>query len=499
MKILQKEEELFTLKNLDMGLEDLKNYIKSCSKSSVEAHKVEKKIFSEILKLGYKAFGWYLCSQGDGDIGAEVKVEKKKLKRSKEKHTKIHRSVFGRYEIKRYVYAKREKQKIELMPLDARLNLPEREYSYMLCDISQMLTTEIPFGQVQKMLEKILGTKISVDTLERTNRDMSETVSEYRKNQAAPKKEEEGKILVQTADCKGVPIRHERDKARIYDHEMKMGPKPDRKKMAVIGGVYSVDPFKRTPQEVIQALFNKFDKHEKKRVRPKPKNKRIFPCLTQENENEEKATDIVFTWMSKEAKARRFGTRKQHLLIMDGQISLWNAGNKYFPSSCIEILDLLHVTSKLWDATSVFGYTKQSEKIDFLYKRVWLILQGKVSSVITGFRRMATLRKLPKKQHEKIEKICSYFSKNHHRMQYDVYLSKGFPIATGIIEGACLHYIKDRMERTGARWIIPGAQAMLETRATYLNGYWDQFQSYWIQQKTKKLYPYRHTLISQTA
>ena len=75
-------------------------------------------------------------------------------------------------------------------------------------------------------------------------------------------------------------------------------------------------------------------------------------------------------------------------------------------------------------------------------------------------------------------------------MQYDYYLAKGFPIATGVVEGACLHYIKDRMERTGARWTIPGAQAMLEMRATYLNNDWDIFQSYRILKERQKLYPY---------
>jgi len=487
--IIQEAEDFFTLKNLDTKLKEIKDYVKSCAKESVEAHKVEKEIFTRILKLGYEALGWYLDSQGNGDVGATIEIDEKRLKRSEERHDRVYQTIFGVYKISRYVYAVREKQKTEVMPLDAKLNLPENDYSYVLQDISQMLAVEIPFGQVKKMLDKILSINTSVDTLERINRKMSKSVPDYRENQSAPKKENEGKILV--------VVRHNRDKARIYDHRSKRGPKPDRKKMATVGTVYSVEPFKRTPVEVADALFcQPSDKHNK-RSRPSPLNKRVFPCLTSDYQKENKATDIVFNWMANQVKDRRFGTRKQHILIMDGQPSLWKAGENYLPHSRIEILDLLHVTPKLWEAASIFCPRIQNEKIKFLYHRVLLILQGKVSSVIRGFRRMTSLRNLSSDKQKQVEKICSYLYKNRYRMQYDDYLAKGFPIATGVVEGACLHYIKDRMERTGARWTISGAQAMLEMRATYLNNDWDIFQSYRILKERQKLYPYHDILVDQ--
>ncbi len=60
-------------------------------------------------------------------------------------------------------------------------------------------------------------------------------------------------------------------------------------------------------------------------------------------------------------------------------------------------------------------------------------------------------------------------------MHYDKYLEKGYPIASGVIEGACRHFVKDRMERAGMRWTIKGAQAMLDVRSVYLNEHWDEF------------------------
>jgi hypothetical protein len=85
----------------------------------------------------------------------------------------------------------------------------------------------------------------------------------------------------------------------------------------------------------------------------------------------------------------------------------------------------------------------------------------------------------------------SYLQNNAHRMRYDEYLAAGYPIASGVIEGACRQVVKDRMERSGMRWTIESAQAMLDVRSTYVNGDWDAFMAYRIEQETQRLYPYR--------
>jgi hypothetical protein len=112
-------------------------------------------------------------------------------------------------------------------------------------------------------------------------------------------------------------------------------------------------------------------------------------------------------------------------------------------------------------------------------------------AVVAGLRQMGTKRKLRGKKRDKLAKICAYLDHNAHRMRYDVYLAAGSPIASGVIEGACRHCIKDRMERSGMRWTIEGAQAMLDMRSAYLNGAWDDFMRYRIAQETQRLYPYR--------
>jgi hypothetical protein len=119
------------------------------------------------------------------------------------------------------------------------------------------------------------------------------------------------------------------------------------------------------------------------------------------------------------------------------------------------------------------------------------ILRGEVRSVIAGLRQMGTKRKLRGKKREKLAKLCGYLQNNAHRMRYDAYLAAGYPIASGVIEGACRHVVKDRMERSGMRWTIENAQAMLDVRSTYVNGDWGVFMAYRIEQETQRLYPHR--------
>ena len=116
------------------------------------------------------------------------------------------------------------------------------------------------------------------------------------------------------------------------------------------------------------------------------------------------------------------------------------------------------------------------------------------AAVIRGMRRMATIRKLPEKKRDKLEEICNYYCNNQHRMRYDEYLRAGYPIASGVIEGACRHVVKDRMERAGMSWIVQGAQAMLELRCIQIAGDWDEFTSFRIEKHTQRLYPYREAL-----
>jgi len=181
--------------------------------------------------------------------------------------------------------------------------------------------------------------------------------------------------------------------------------------------------------------------------------------------------------------------------LMDGQRSLWTSCATHLPrEDVVEVLDFLHATSYLWDAAYLFHAEGSSEASAFVRDRTLRLLRGEVGYVIGGLRQMATKRGLSAAKQKQLTRICNYFDRNRGRMRYHEYLAAGYPIASGVIEGACRHLVKDRMERAGMRWTIDGAQAMLDLRSTYINDQWSAFQAHRIHAETQRLYPQRQLL-----
>ena len=165
---------------------------------------------------------------------------------------------------------------------------------------------------------------------------------------------------------------------------------------------------------------------------------------------ESNGTIEAFIWADEQIAARRRLGQKL-LRLMDGQASLWDAADNYLNVSkedIIDILDILHTSSYVWKAAKVF-YSHWEHREAFARDRLLRILQGDVRGVIGGLRQMATKRGLKGDRLKQITTVCGYFEKHAQRMRYDEYLAAGYPIASGVIEGACRHLVKDRMERSG--------------------------------------------------
>jgi hypothetical protein len=401
--------------------------------------------------------------------------------------------------LSRYVYGTREGQRIDFVPLDARLELPESEYSYVLQDWAGTLCVEHAFARTAETLQGILGISVAVDSLERMSRKIGDSVEAFRTSLGKPPANEEGAILVATADGKGVPMRRPADE-RPVGARRKKGEKANKKQMATIGCVYTVDGKHRTPEDVVEALFRERPASRREKAsEPVARHKRVWSSLTyDEGDTHVDAETEVFTWMAQETEARRREGQPMICLI-DGQRSLWAACAKHLPRDRVEIVDLLHVTSYLWDAAYLFHPEGSDQASAFVRDRLLRILRGEVGYVVGGLRQMATKRKgtkgnLSAAKQKTLTKICNYFHRNRHRMHYDEYLAAGFPVASGVIEGACRHLVKDRMERAGMRWTIDGAQAMLDLRSTHINGQWSAFQTHRIHTETRRLYPQRQLL-----
>ena len=158
----------------------------------------------------------------------------------------------------------------------------------------------------------------------------------------------------------------------------------------------------------------------------------------------------------------------------------------------------MHVTKYVWRAAKAFcgGHGEQAEA--FARDRLLRILQGQVRGVLLGLRQMATRRGLRGMRLQEVTTACNYLENNADRMRYDEYLSAGYPIASGVIEGACRHLVKDRMERSGMRWGQDGAESILTLRALQVSQKWDDFQQDRLDSDVIRLHPHRNLLESYT-
>jgi hypothetical protein len=377
------------------------------------------------------------------------------------------------------------------VPLDNRLQLPESVFSYVLQDWDQGLCVEQAFGQAQSTVARMLNLKQSVDSLEQMNVHMAEQVTDFRENRPRPDPATEGPILVTSGDGKGIVMRRSADDPAPAAHRTK-GQKASQKRMATVGTAYTVDRYVRTPEEVLAALFGDGPKPP---PRPQPCHKRVWASLPQEDEHGvvQSSLDIVYDWLLNEVAERNRGLAKEMVHLGDGQEALWQARQDHLPAkNQTDILDLLHVTPRLWQAAHLFYPEGSAEVEAFARERILRVLRGQVAGVVQGLRRLGTQWGLKGAKNKTLACICAYLHKNRQRMRYDEYLAQGYPIASGVIEGACRHLVKDRMERAGMHWTAVGAQAMLDVRSTYVNGDWEEYQAYRIHLETQRLYPHRH-------
>jgi hypothetical protein len=481
------------------ALDDLRAFVRTSARDGATSHDFEHGLWQRLLRLGNRAVGHFLQAQGSGDLGETVTPpDGPPRRRLEQTHDRPLTSVFGTFTLERTCYGSREGQKIAFVPLDNRLALPAGEFSYRLQDWDLLLATEHPFAQVADVLRRILGLGQHVESLERLSRQAAPPVESFRRSLPVPPVAEAGELLVQSADGKGVPMRRPADAPPIRDHDRKRGPKKDRTKGALVGAVYTVDRYVRTPEQVLAALFHEPGQPRPQSARPRPCHKRVCARLNDYTDAGGVRHDglaEVFWWLTEQLRDRDPGRSREVVNVMDGAEALWEAQGLFQGQrATVDILGLLHVTPRLWQAARLFYAPDSDEASAMVRARVLRILRGEVRSVVRGLRQMGRQRGLRGRPAKGRATICNYLEKNRERMRYNEYLAKGYPIASGVIEGACRHYVKDRMGRTGMSWVQAGAQARLELRSTALNGDWDEFMGYRREREAERLYPHRHTL-----
>lgn len=463
--------------DLDNVVSRLRSTVQDAFQNGTAIDKVEEDLFQQLMQLGNVLLGSLFKAMKDGDVGPTLEKNGRTFRRLPEKTKRTYRSIFGNFELERFAYGTRQSQAQEAVPFDEHLGLPKYSYSLLIESWVGQLSTSESYHEACSKLERILKLNIPVDSAERIVSRLGKVAASVLESQPPIDFQTEAEILVQTSDNKGVVILDEQAKTEplpVGAPSNTKGPKPNQKRMACMAGVYTIDKNPRTPEQVLDLLFHSKDAEPLVGKPPRPANPRYFARLTmvdgQGKQIGKSAEEQAQQWMTSNT-IRRHEQGKTIVVMHDGQPSLWEQSVNYQEGwDTIDILDLLHVIPRIWDAGKILE-PKSLEK--FVRERIWLILTGGVGLVLMGLRRMTTTRDLTKEQREDMNKIINYLSNNKSRMDYGVYLSQGLPIATGFIEGACRHVIKDRLERSGMRWTREGAQSMLSLRCIEASDIWD--------------------------
>src|SRR6185437_11944200 len=241
------------------------------------------------------------------------------------------------------------------------------------------------FAEAGQSLEMLLGLRVGVRALERMSRVVAGHARSFQDSLEPPSPEEEGPLMVITADGKGVPMRRpEQEGGPKPHHRRARGEEANKKQMACVGAVYSIEPFVRKAEDIIDEVL----RDEKAKRRPEPQHKHVWAEMTRQVEGEPSVTakEGLFCHLTDELAARNLGHDRPVICPMDGERALWDARAVYFPEAT-GILDLFHVLERLWAVAHCFHEEGSDEAKGFVEQRLRDLLQGRVGYVIGGLRR----------------------------------------------------------------------------------------------------------------
>jgi hypothetical protein len=399
--------------------------------------------------------------------------------RDSERHLE---TVFGRVAVPRTAYQAPGSE--DLHPMDASLNLPPELFSH---GVRKMVAKEVArasFDEVVEMVRDYKGAAIAKRQVEELAvRAAQDFDAFYQREVVDEPAEEVADLLVISTDGKGIVMRHEdlreatrraaEKKVHKLETRLTPGEKSERKRMAQVAAVYEVAPWQRTLADVLHTLRD--ENVEKKR--PVPHDKRVWASV-------EKHPRKVIREAFEEALRRDPDKLRRWVVLVDGEPKQLRAVKAEARRASVKVtilLDIVHVLEYVWKAARALFGESNADAEKWVGDRLSALLSGSSGGdVAATIRWWADTRKKPitTEARAMIDKACKYLASRTltRLMHYQQALRDGLPIATGVIEGACRYLVKDRMDRTGARWSLTGAEAVLRLRAVRASG---DFDAYW--------------------
>jgi hypothetical protein len=409
-------------------------------------------------------------------------------------------SVFGEVTVTRLGYEGPGLSRV--YPLDAALNLPPDHYSHGLRAMAAERMIEDSFDGAVEGLKREGGGEMPKRQMQEVAVELAQDFPAFYAQPLAARTEPAGgateapSILVISGDGKGV-VMHTEDlreatrQAAERKEKTRRGQrgrrprapsakeKGDRRRMATVATVYEIDRHPRTADQIL-------GREEAKAPRPKPVRKRVWAGI---RETLGEVVDQAFL----EAIQRDPDQHQHWVALIDGSEDLIRrieSAASHYKVKVTILQDFVHVQEYVWGAAHVLysGNDATPARERWVIERQQQLLRGKAQEVASGLRRAASRQGLSAKEAEPVHKAADYIEKNQARMRYDLALAQGLPIATGVIEGACRHLVKDRMELTGARWRLDDAEAILRLRALKVSGDLDRYLRFHFQQEQRRNY-----------
>jgi len=403
----------------------------------------------------------------------------------------------GAVVVRRIGYRSGVKGVLSLFPRDAVLNLPPCGYSWDLQWLAEMFCRSGSYEQGHEFVLAATGVSIGKRQLEQiiiaAAADAERFYQDRLQDQQDPDPDPgqdpdpdpdpdldpgQGPLAL-SGDGKGVAMLPEARRGRARDPEQRVrtfekragtGEKKGCKRMAETGAVFDVALEPRTPEQVMRPAGGSAPE------KPPRAQNRWYTCdITA-------SRDVTVGKIFDQADRRDPGRLRTWIALVDGdnyQLGLFQAQAAARGITLAIVIDFIHVLEYLWKAAWCFHPPRDPAMEDWVTAQALAILHGRVPEVIDRITRLAADHPPePGSEHAKIiARTLSYLQNKQAFMDYPRALAEGWPIATGVIEGACRHLVQDRMGITGARWGLEGAQAMLWLRAINASGdtsaYWD--------------------------
>jgi len=465
-------------------LETLLDFVMSDDPEPQTAYLAERHIWKGVLLLGQ------LLMQLFFTIHSEREEKHKSLEVAEEllicsgQPIRQYVSLFGQVEMKRYHYWKKGQSGVH--PLDAVLSMPERIYSDCVQELLTAMEVWMPQEQTLALLTRWFDLSIPKKSLQDSASDQATHMATYYAHPPPLPTPAQDTILVVTADGKGIPMI--RKDSPPPSARRGKGKNKTATKEAIVTASYSIAPYIRTSDSIRKAFLGDTLNVEGSKpiaMRPKPSGKQTFGTL------DGKATALGH--LADMMQHRDIRPIVHCIALTDGSIALQQRTREAFPEHTL-ILDIIHVVEYLWKAVNALLGETHPDRLLWINDALRCLLENDLDYLLNHLDYQRTAGNLSASKRKTLTTVANYLRRNRYYMDYQYYLSLGWPIGTGVIEGACRHLINDRFEQAGMRWSRKGAEEMLKLRAIYLNGDWEDFQRFRREQTHLKRYTAPHPI-----